>query len=88
MSSLLASVDLPPKKDTTTEVVRDSANYHPSIWGNHFLENASHDVKVYWSFLSVCRHLFVFFVPYIKNLSRKNVQPYDDSPKIRVANFL
>ncbi|WKA12819.1 hypothetical protein VitviT2T_030173 [Vitis vinifera] len=47
MSSLLASVDLPPKKDTTTEVVRDSANYHPSIWGNHFLENASHDVKVH-----------------------------------------
>lgn len=36
----------PPKKEDVPEIVRRSANYHPCVWGDHFLAYSSPDHAV------------------------------------------
>ncbi|KAL7185034.1 hypothetical protein ACSBR2_027054 [Camellia fascicularis] len=47
MESSIHSLSIPDStKNMVPEVTRRSANYHPSIWGDHFLTYASHAVEV------------------------------------------
>ena len=41
MYALVSAVAAAPTKNATTETNRRSANFHPSIWGDHFLTYAS-----------------------------------------------
>lgn len=54
---------LPPKKEDVPEIVRRSANYHPSVWGDHFLAYSSPDHAVNIIMLLV---IYTNLVPYYK----------------------
>ena len=41
MYALVSAVAAAPTKNAMTEINRRSANFHPSIWGDHFLKYAS-----------------------------------------------
>ena len=47
---------VPTKITMEPLVTRRSANYHPSIWGDHFLSYSSHPT-VNWDFIAVRRLL-------------------------------
>ena len=39
-----------------TTITRRSANYHPSIWGDHFLAYASSDLAVKFKLMPLIMH--------------------------------
>jgi hypothetical protein len=50
MSDQVSAVPAAPSQNPMPETSRRSANFHPSIWGDHFLAYASEVVLKVWLF--------------------------------------